>query len=258
LRSHAAILGEGFESLVSAFGLPQTLSEHRNRDLVLMDTPGYGPKEMEETAELAPGMASVPEWAPTDEDHLLGSTSVIRSIRYGEREISYVTFDPRSREVLRLRRPPQSVRAGSASLSASPSACPTSRHRSTASRGSARASTRSPPSPPRRRRHSASVNTRRRWRGRAARAQRAAAGAPRRCLIFTPAMRRTRRREPCPVKVCRAWLPPLRALPSPRDRPGWVPRPASIPAIGPSPALDWAFHSPTMPQGEKRNSDPLE
>ena len=61
LRSHAAILGEGFESLVSAFGLPQTLSEHRNRDLVLMDTPGYGPKEMEETAELAPGMASVPD-----------------------------------------------------------------------------------------------------------------------------------------------------------------------------------------------------
>jgi flagellar biosynthesis protein FlhF len=59
LRSYATILGVGFESLKRAPGLPQTLSEHRNRDLVLMDTPGYGPKEMEETAELAPSMASV-------------------------------------------------------------------------------------------------------------------------------------------------------------------------------------------------------
>lgn len=62
------------------------------------------------------GMASVPEWAPADEDHLLGSTSVVRSIRYGEHEISYVTFDRRSREVLRLRRAPQTVRAGTVSL----------------------------------------------------------------------------------------------------------------------------------------------
>ncbi len=62
------------------------------------------------------GMASVPEWAPADEDHLLGSTSVVRSIRYGEHEISYTTFDRRAREVLRLRRPPQTVRAGTVSL----------------------------------------------------------------------------------------------------------------------------------------------
>jgi len=62
------------------------------------------------------GMASVPEWAPAQEDHLLGSSSVIRSIRYGEHEISYVTFDKRSREVLRLRRQPLAVQAGTASL----------------------------------------------------------------------------------------------------------------------------------------------
>jgi hypothetical protein len=63
------------------------------------------------------GMASVPEWAPAQEDHLLGSSSVIRSIQYGEHEISYVTFDKRSREVLRLRRQPLAVQAGTASLS---------------------------------------------------------------------------------------------------------------------------------------------
>jgi hypothetical protein len=62
------------------------------------------------------GMASVPEWAPADEDHLLGSTSVVRSIQYGEHEITYVTFDRQSREVLRLRHPPLAVRAGTVSL----------------------------------------------------------------------------------------------------------------------------------------------
>ncbi len=62
------------------------------------------------------GMAAVPEWAPADEDHLLGSTSVVRSIRYGEREITYITFDRRSREVLRLRREPAAVRAGKLGL----------------------------------------------------------------------------------------------------------------------------------------------
>jgi hypothetical protein len=40
-------------------------------------------------------MASI-QWSPP-EDHLLGSTSVVRSIGYGEHEIAYVTFDRRSR-----------------------------------------------------------------------------------------------------------------------------------------------------------------
>jgi hypothetical protein len=62
------------------------------------------------------GMASVPEWAPADEDHLLGSTSVVRSIRYSEHEIAYITFDHRSREVLRLRSEPVTVKAGKVSL----------------------------------------------------------------------------------------------------------------------------------------------
>lgn len=62
------------------------------------------------------GMASVPEWAPSNEDHLLGSASVIRSIRYNDREINYVTFDRGSVEVLRLRRKPATVFAGAAPL----------------------------------------------------------------------------------------------------------------------------------------------
>jgi hypothetical protein len=62
------------------------------------------------------GMASVPEWAPQSESHLLGSTSVVRSIHYGEREIVYRTFDNTAREVLRLRKMPTSIRGGSKSL----------------------------------------------------------------------------------------------------------------------------------------------
>ena len=58
------------------------------------------------------GMASVPEWAPAKESHLLGSTSVVRSIQYGNSEIDYRTFDNRSREVLRLRDTPLTVHAG--------------------------------------------------------------------------------------------------------------------------------------------------
>jgi len=62
------------------------------------------------------GMASVPEWAPANESHLLGSTSVVRAIRYTEKEIGYVTFDKSSKEVLRLRKAPVSVRAGSKTI----------------------------------------------------------------------------------------------------------------------------------------------
>jgi hypothetical protein len=58
------------------------------------------------------GMASVPEWAPPDESHLLGSTSVVRSVHYGDRQISYLTFDKAAREVLRLRDSPTVVHAG--------------------------------------------------------------------------------------------------------------------------------------------------
>jgi hypothetical protein len=58
------------------------------------------------------GLASVPEWAPPNESLLLGSTSVVRSIHYGDRQISYLTFDTAAREVLRLRDAPAAVRAG--------------------------------------------------------------------------------------------------------------------------------------------------
>src|SRR5208337_4410421 len=49
--------------------------------------------------------------------HLLGSTSVVRSVLYGDTRIDYTTFDDQSREVLRLPEAPLAVRAGSKRLS---------------------------------------------------------------------------------------------------------------------------------------------
>lgn len=55
------------------------------------------------------GMASVPEWAPSREDHLLRSTSVISSIRYGDHRIEYRAFDPEATELFKLHAPPEEV-----------------------------------------------------------------------------------------------------------------------------------------------------
>ena len=62
------------------------------------------------------GMASVPEWAPPNEDHLLRSTSTIRSIHYAPDTITYATFDKKAEEILRLRAQPLRVSAGGVSL----------------------------------------------------------------------------------------------------------------------------------------------
>ena len=45
---------------------------------------------------------AVPEWAPADESHLLGSSSVVTKISYGKGSVTYSTFDPQSSDVLRL------------------------------------------------------------------------------------------------------------------------------------------------------------
>ncbi|HUE00860.1 MAG TPA: hypothetical protein VMR62_14920 [Bryobacteraceae bacterium] len=53
LRSYAAILGIGFQALDSVGALAQTLAEHQGKRLVLIDTPGYGPHDMDRAADLA-------------------------------------------------------------------------------------------------------------------------------------------------------------------------------------------------------------
>ena len=57
-------------------------------------------------------MAALPELAPSHKNKLLQSTSVVRYIGYKADQITYVTFDDSSRELLRLTRKPVQVLAG--------------------------------------------------------------------------------------------------------------------------------------------------
>jgi hypothetical protein len=54
---------------------------------------------------------AVPEWAPADESHLLGSSSVVTRISYGKGSVTYSTFDSESSDVLRLDFKPEFVTA---------------------------------------------------------------------------------------------------------------------------------------------------
>ncbi len=61
----------------------------------------------------------VPEWAPDDASHLLGSTSAVTQIGYGRGRVRYSTFDADAEDVLRLDFHPTHVRAGARELRAS-------------------------------------------------------------------------------------------------------------------------------------------
>src|SRR5882724_10568407 len=54
---------------------------------------------------------AVPEWAPGDESHLLGSISPVTKISYGAGSVTYSTFDAASTDVLRLDFVPDAVLA---------------------------------------------------------------------------------------------------------------------------------------------------
>jgi hypothetical protein len=66
---------------------------------------------------LMDGFWAVPEWAPSDESHLLGSSSVVTKISYGKGSVTYSTFDQDSTDVLRLDFVPEFVTSGATSLS---------------------------------------------------------------------------------------------------------------------------------------------
>ena len=55
---------------------------------------------------------AVPEWAPSDESHLLGSLSVVTKIVYGAGSVTYSTFDNDSTDVLRLNFAPEHITVG--------------------------------------------------------------------------------------------------------------------------------------------------
>ena len=54
-------------------------------------------------------LGAVPDWAPSDENHILRSTSVVRDVDYGPDRVAWETFDPRAEETLRLTFRPTNV-----------------------------------------------------------------------------------------------------------------------------------------------------
>jgi flagellar biosynthesis protein FlhF len=63
LRSYATILGAGFQALDRVGALAQALDEHRGKRLVLIDTPGYSPRDMDRAADLAGFLSTRPDIA---------------------------------------------------------------------------------------------------------------------------------------------------------------------------------------------------
>jgi len=61
LRSYASILGIGFQIIETTGALGQALEEHRQKDLVLIDTPGLAGNERDCFADLAGFLSSCPD-----------------------------------------------------------------------------------------------------------------------------------------------------------------------------------------------------
>ena len=55
------------------------------------------------------GLGAVPEWAPAGENHLLRSSSIIKNIYYGDKQINFTCFDRSSKQVFRLKKKPLSI-----------------------------------------------------------------------------------------------------------------------------------------------------
>jgi len=68
-------------------------------------TDGYG----DYVRHFLRAMSAFPELAPMDQNHLLKSSSVVKSIQYDKDKIEYETFDDTSTEVLRLTSKPEVV-----------------------------------------------------------------------------------------------------------------------------------------------------
>ncbi|MFN0172313.1 MAG: hypothetical protein ACKV22_38410 [Bryobacteraceae bacterium] len=98
LRSFAAILGMGCQTLDSVQALELALEENTRSDLVLIDTPGYGAREIERTTELAAFFAAS-RWI--DKHLVLNATSrtsdlersIERFARFGVNKLIFTHLD---------------------------------------------------------------------------------------------------------------------------------------------------------------------
>jgi hypothetical protein len=62
------------------------------------------------------GLGAMPEWAPTGQNHILGSSSIVTHVVYGSDRVAYTTFDGDSTETLKLALEPGHVTAQNETL----------------------------------------------------------------------------------------------------------------------------------------------
>jgi hypothetical protein len=62
------------------------------------------------------GMGAVPEWSPASQDHLLQTSTVVKSVTYGTGVVAYQTFDAAATDTLHLTAMPTGVSAGGVAL----------------------------------------------------------------------------------------------------------------------------------------------
>jgi len=89
LRSFAGIIGVGFSAVNSAQEFAEAVEESRNKSVVLVDTPGYSPSEIEHAKEIAGCLERI----PNKQVHLVLPASMQRdSLTRCIRE--YAAFEP--------------------------------------------------------------------------------------------------------------------------------------------------------------------
>lgn len=89
LRSYAAILGIGFQVVENTLALAQALEEHRQKDLILIDTPGFGRHDVEDAAEMAKFFST----HPTIDTHLV-LPACVKSVDLKRTASAYEKFRP--------------------------------------------------------------------------------------------------------------------------------------------------------------------
>jgi hypothetical protein len=76
-------------------------------------TDGYG----DYTRHYLRAMASAPQLAPDNADHLLRTSSIVKNIVYHSQKISYAIYDNTSKEIFRLTEKPGEVKVNGKTLS---------------------------------------------------------------------------------------------------------------------------------------------
>jgi flagellar biosynthesis protein FlhF len=97
LRLYASILGVGFQTVETPLALAQALEEQRRKDLIFIDTPGWGTRDLPEMRELAACIAEDP-----DIDVHLVLPASNRACDIGRMTERYAIFQPAKLIITRL------------------------------------------------------------------------------------------------------------------------------------------------------------